>query len=55
MLEQGVDVQPGPASWSYVEATNSVTFAEGSTWCALLEASTDANPVEVEVRMLTQL
>jgi hypothetical protein len=55
VLFDGVDLQPGPDTWSWSAATGAVTFAPASHWCAQLEASTDATTVTLEVRIVERL
>lgn len=53
VLVDGVDVQRGPDSWSYDKGV--ITFGADTTWCRALTASTDATPINVEVRVLERL
>lgn len=55
VLVDGVDVPPGPTSWSYDTAGHKVVFAAGSTYCARLTASTPVNRVKVEIRIIQRL
>jgi hypothetical protein len=50
VLWNGADVQPGPTTWTY--AGGRVTFL--GTYCDQILASTNANPVNVEFRIVEQ-
>ena len=65
VLVNGTPYQPGPTTWVYVSPSETtpvsnqpgpaVVFVKGQALCNELEASTGANPVSVEIRVLKVL
>jgi hypothetical protein len=55
VLVEGENVPQGADTWSYSESNGSVTFAESSSYCAALKASTQTDPVNVEIRIIQRL
>ena len=61
VLVNGIAYQPGPDTWTYVGPTDTtpsgdsgpaVVFIDGKPLCNELKASTGANPVNVQIRIL---
>src|SRR5207245_1245442 len=49
----GVSVPRGPDTWEYADPK--ITFADASSYCAKMKASTQDSPVNVEVRIIETL